>query len=278
MRPFFKKIISAGEVANAYLFTGPQETCKDTPQLFAKMLLCTAGEACGQCPSCRLTSGENHPDLLIISPQKDSIRIESVRETLSRLNFRPTLGKFLVVLIPDADQMTDGAANALLKSLEEPPSHVVFLLTSSSPDLLPPTIRSRCQKILLSASGADPKQKWAELLPLWRTKIFPRLATPGNAPFATASELAETLLKETTELPAFFELMEGWWRDLAVYQSTGEECQLRVATATELAPPLTRWNREKIFRDMDLILETERAIEGNVLKQLAFERLFFELI
>jgi DNA polymerase-3 subunit delta' len=150
---FLRGIISNERVASAYLFTGIQGIGKKTTAVaFALLLNCmdpVAGEACTACESCRKILDGNHPDLFMIEPdqEKKVIRIDQVREIERHLAFLPAFGRYRIIIIDPAENMTDEAANAFLKTLEEPPPRTIFILNVRETGELLPTIVSRCQKV-----------------------------------------------------------------------------------------------------------------------------------
>src|SRR5450631_1493422 len=102
-------------------------------------------DACGVCSSCARIARGVHPDVLVIEPgDNGSIKIEQIRDAVERTGYRPFEGRRRVVIVDDADALVVPAQNALLKTLEEPPSSSMFILVSSRPDVLLPTVRSRC--------------------------------------------------------------------------------------------------------------------------------------
>ena len=108
-------------------------------------------DACGECDACRRIGRNIHPDVLVIEPgDTGTIKIDQVRDAIDRSGYRPFEGRRRVVVIDDADAMVPAAQNALLKTLEEPPSASVFVMVSAIPDSLLPTVRSRCPKLRFS--------------------------------------------------------------------------------------------------------------------------------
>jgi len=106
---------------------------------------------CGQCEVClRWSSEGQHPDLRVLRPDPDQIKIDAVRDTRQWMGFAPSLAPFRFVIVEEAHQLNPAAANALLKTLEEPPDRYAFLLTTTASDLLLPTIRSRCRIVRLA--------------------------------------------------------------------------------------------------------------------------------
>ncbi len=131
-------------VAHAYLFHGEERIGKRfTAMRFAQALNCEEGQdienpdACGLCRSCMQIEAHTHPDFILIEPDRElvnpQIKIEQIRGLEQQIIYRPLIGGFKIVLIDEADRMTIGAANAQLKTLEEPPAHSVIVLTTSRP-------------------------------------------------------------------------------------------------------------------------------------------------
>jgi DNA polymerase-3 subunit delta' len=107
-----------------------------------------AVDACGECPACRRIARGAYPDVVVIEPEESgSIKIEQIRSAVAQTAYRPFEGRFRLIIVDQADAMGTDAQDALLKSLEEPPPHSVFVLVSSRPDTLLPTVRSRCSRL-----------------------------------------------------------------------------------------------------------------------------------
>ena len=140
-----RKLIDGDRLPTSMLFTGPEGIGKKTAAKFVgQYYVCENKNACGKCGKCVRVLKEQSEDVFFLKPDGDSIKIESIREALQFLSLK-ALGRGKFVLIDDADAMTVQAANALLKSLEDPPARTFFILISAHPSRLLATIRSRCQ-------------------------------------------------------------------------------------------------------------------------------------
>lgn len=149
--------IKEDKVCHAYLFCGPRGTGKTTmARLFAKALNCLngTGEQCNSCDSCvKITQG-NHPDVIELDAASNS-SVDDVRTIVDNLSFRPILSKYKIYIIDEVHNMSNEAFNALLKSIEEPPDFVIFILATTDPQKLIPTILSRVQRYDFSKVNDD---------------------------------------------------------------------------------------------------------------------------
>ena len=141
--------VDSQEMTHAWLFTGPPGSGRSSAAVaFAQALVC-ANKGCGTCNECRSAKSGSHPDIEIIRTEGLSIKIEEVRELLTRVAWAPSMGGWRVVVMEDADRLTESAANALLKAIEEPGNRTVWLLCAPTLHDVLPTIRSRCRHIQL---------------------------------------------------------------------------------------------------------------------------------
>jgi DNA polymerase III delta' subunit len=149
-----KGAIEKERIANAYLFSGPPQAGKFlTAQTFAASLLCQSKEIdpCGTCLACRKIEKSVHPDLIVMQKDGQNIKIDQIREIKKIIRFGPHEARYKVLILKDADELSADAAHSFLKILEEPSEKVVFILVTDKEGVLPPTILSRCQRVLFNA-------------------------------------------------------------------------------------------------------------------------------
>ena len=136
-------------MTHAWLFTGPPGSGRSSAAVaFAQALVCPSN-GCATCNACRSVINNAHPDVEVIRTEGLSIKIDEVRELLARVAWAPSMGGWRVVVMEDADRLTESAANALLKAIEEPGSRTVWLLCAPTLHDVLPTIRSRCRHLQL---------------------------------------------------------------------------------------------------------------------------------
>jgi DNA polymerase III subunit gamma/tau len=144
-----KNAVEQNRLAHAYLFVGPRGTGKtSTARILAKALNCIHGPTvtpCGKCDNCREIAGGNSLDVIELDAASNR-GIDDVRELRDNVRYAPAKGRFKIYIIDEVHMLTKEAANALLKTLEEPPKHVIFCLATTEPEKLPITILSRCQR------------------------------------------------------------------------------------------------------------------------------------
>ena len=134
---------------HAWLLTGPPGSGRsNAANAFAAALLCEKA-GCVQCKSCRMVSSGSHPDVSVLSTEKVIISIEEIRQLVSLSHFGGSVGKYQIMIIEDADRMTERSSNVLLKALEEPPAGTIWLLCAPSEADMLPTIRSRVRRVAL---------------------------------------------------------------------------------------------------------------------------------
>ena len=143
-----KNALATGKIAHAYLFAGPRGTGKTTmAKLFAKALNCEEGigHQCNECRNCLAVTDGSHPDVLELDAASNN-GVDEIRDLIDKVKYGTILGRYKVYIIDEVHMLSTGAFNALLKTLEEPPEHVIFILATTEPHKILPTILSRCQR------------------------------------------------------------------------------------------------------------------------------------
>jgi DNA polymerase-3 subunit delta' len=236
------------EMTHAWLFTGPPGSGRSSAAVaFAQALICPKN-GCGTCSDCIAARTSGHPDVEIIRTEGLSIKVEEIRELLTRVAWAPSLSSWRVVVMEDADRLTESAANALLKAIEEPGTRTVWLLCAPTLDDVLPTIRSRCRHLqLFTPSIAAVTQ-----VLIIRDKISPEMAQfaarvsqghIGRARFLATNETARSNRKVIMQLPM----------KLGSLASALEAAQILVDIATEEA------NTASETRDMLEIEKLQQA-------------------
>ncbi|WP_425955195.1 DNA polymerase III subunit delta' [Xylanimonas sp. McL0601] len=147
-------------MTHAWLLTGPPGSGRSVAaRAFAAALQCTGSDGetggCGRCHQCTTTLAGTHPDLTVVATDQVTIRIDEVRDLIGTAARTPSLGRFRVIVVEDADRMAERTTNVLLKAIEEPPTHTVWVLCAPSPQDVLPTIRSRARAVALRVPPAE---------------------------------------------------------------------------------------------------------------------------
>ncbi len=153
-----KNVIKNKKLSHAYLFTGPRGTGKtSSAKLFAKAINCLNprdGDACNECENCKSFNENSNPDIIEMDAASNN-GVDEIREIKNKVNLVPAMSKYKVYIIDEVHMLSIGAFNALLKTLEEPPEYIIFILATTDPQKLPATIISRCQRFDFKSISAD---------------------------------------------------------------------------------------------------------------------------
>ena len=148
-------IADPSTMTHAWLFTGPPGSGRsNAAKAFAAALQCPNG-GCGSCEACAMVLGGTHPDVALVSTDGLSIGVKEARESVRRAALTPALGRWQILIVEDADRLTDQAANALLKSIEEPAPKSLWFLCATAVDDVMVTVRSRCRPVLMRTPSVD---------------------------------------------------------------------------------------------------------------------------
>ena len=162
-----KNALQSGKIAHAYLFAGPRGTGKTSmAKLFAKALNCEHGVGCqcNECKNCKAIIDGSHPDVLELDAASNN-GVDEIRDLIDKVKYGTILGRYKVYIIDEVHMLSAGAFNALLKTLEEPPEHVIFILATTEPHKILPTILSRCQRYdFEKVSDKDIKERLHSIL------------------------------------------------------------------------------------------------------------------
>lgn len=210
-----RRSLVESRVGHAYLITGSPQIGKTTlARTFAQALNCTHPQVterpCGACRACRLVRDGNHPDVQIIEPDGLYLKIDQIRALQHQVALSPVEGHWKVYILREMERATTEAANALLKTLEEPPSHAVLLLTASEVEALLPTIVSRCQPIMLRPLSRQTVEQ--ALIERWqvspeRASLLARLSGGRLGWSVEASQKPSVLERRSQRLDELQELM-----------------------------------------------------------------------
>ncbi len=269
---------------------------------------------CRECPQCRRIEAGIHADVFTVTveeveegPQRKMITIDQVREIERAAALNPFEGRTRVVIIDPADEMTDAAQNAFLKTLEEPPPHVVFILVAAREDRLLPTVHSRCRRIeftllpvetverALADQGIEPEQ--ARLLarlsrgrPGWaieaagdpsrldrrREALDACRAVPGMS-VADRMDLAEKLSERFKEKRApvmeTLAAWQDWWRDVLLAQSGAEEGVGNIDMTDAMREDAARFRKADVLAFVRMLMDARQYLEANVQSRIVLDSL-----
>ncbi|MBN1284912.1 MAG: AAA family ATPase [Anaerolineae bacterium] len=310
----FGKSLANGRLRHAYLVTGPASVGKTTlVRALAQALNCTSAPAarpCGECRSCKLIARGVHPDVPIIEAEEAGgrLKIEQIRDLQTTLALRPVEARYRVPMILRFHEATPAAQDALLKTLEEPPSYVVLLLTAERADGLLETIVSRCQPVtlrplaleqtagVLRAHFGVPGDR-ADLLARlsggrlgWavraaqdpdmlagRDEALDRLEELLRAGRIARFQYAETLAKDKPALLEMLSLWQTYWRDVALLASGSRVPIVNADRAESLRRVAGRVGADAAGRALEAVCRTADYLARNVNTRLAVEVLMLDL-
>lgn len=299
-----RQMLQRDQIPHALLFSGPAQVGKRlAADRLAAALLCATSrtDPCGQCPSCGRLARQEHPDLLLVEPEGENIRIGQIRQLQEEAALAAYEGGRRVVIIDGAEKMNVPAMNSLLKFIEEPPAGVFILLLTPARHMLLATLLSRCAEIpfhrmgvavladALIRRGIAPAQadtaarlsggrfgaalasldqervQWREEAEQWLQDLM-----AGQGALALAAGLAA---RERKEVLAFLDALQLRLRDRMIWSVTGEErLLLSAAAATKTPGNGTTW-----LEALHIVKEVRRAIQGNANLRLLLETLALRL-
>ncbi len=308
-KEILRRALANGKIAHAYLFSGPDGIGKRLmATALARAIVCLEQRGCGHCRACRKIDHQNHPDLHILEPDGNSIKIEQVRALQRDLNLKPLEAPRKICMIEQADTMTVGAANALLKTLEEPRGDTLLILLSAQPNRLLETIRSRCQPlpftrhpnsriqaelekqlgiesteshVLAALSEGSFKKAFGKDRDLYleqRRELLKTLTGLSAGSILPILDFAEQLAADKTVLPDILEIFQAFYRDvLMTLQGRSDEELVNLDLKEKIHRVSGRENVATILDKLEALVEIRRQLDRNVNRQLAMEVLLLKL-
>ncbi len=309
--------LAAQRLRHAYLFTGPAAIGKHTLAIaFAQAIQCEAPDApCGHCRTCQLIAQQRHPGVHVLLPEVSGkiiktakIRIETVRDLIRQFALKPMEGARRVALLVDFESANAESANALLKTLEEPPGAGILIVTAASPEALLPTIVSRCEHVALrplpvAQVQAALQARWqapaaqAELLAQlsggrlgWavgmlqdgaalerRTQHLDTLQTLRSATRRERFNYAESMREDRDAVVEALGLWLTWWRDALLLVHGSRAAITNLDRAAELQACAGKLDPNRAMRFVEQLLGTLQALNQNANLRLALEALLLQL-
>ncbi|NLW23473.1 MAG: DNA polymerase III subunit delta' [Tissierellia bacterium] len=306
-----KKAIEQDQISHSYLFEGEESIGKKLVALaFSKTLLCKeeGGDPCNKCTSCLKFDTFSHPDFLMIEPEKGLIKVEKIYDLIKDLNIAPLESKRKVIIIDDSHRMRMESQNALLKTLEEPPSYINIILISSQANSLIPTILSRCQLVKfypvvredieeLLMTRYDKSLEEARFISHFTKGSVGRAISLSNSQefFQKREELIgiidsiikgnshrifssmDFFLDNKDNYEDILDIILYWFRDLIIYKELGES---RLIVNMDKIPLLSSHSFLSLSHINDIIesiVGTKENIERNVNYQLAMETMLLSI-
>ena len=311
---YISSAVENNRVSHAYILNGERGSGKKMlANLFAMTLLCETGdnEPCGKCHSCKQAESGNHPDIIRVTHEKpNSISVDDIRTQVNNtVDIKPYQGPYKVYIIPQADMMTPQAQNAILKTIEEPPSYAVFLLLTENAETLLPTINSRCVMLKLRNIKDTLIKKYlmenleipdykADMCTAFAQGNMGRAIMLANSDhFNEIREEAVQLLKHISEMELneivaavknisvykleitdYLDIIMIWYMDVLLYKATKE---IDKVVFKDQLQSIKEQARKSSYEGIELILESlEKAkarLKANVNFDLVMELLFLTI-
>ena len=312
--------VSSGSPARSYIFAGPERVGKAAAALrLAQALNCAADDPpCLSCETCRRIGEAKFADVLTVTVETatdgsalKSIAVEQMRDVEATVALAPYEGRKRVVIVDPAEEMSAGAQNAFLKTLEEPPPHVVFVLVSANADRLLETVRSRCRRVdfgLVAGTeieaglierGTDAEQaavlaRLAAGRPGWaleaaaapallakRDEALDEARSLAGMDLADRIDVAEKLSaafkRDRAAVDETLEQWLGWWRDVVLTQSGAGDAIANLDRREQIAADADHHDRAQVTAFIEALRETRQHLRANVQSRIALDALMLRV-
>jgi DNA polymerase-3 subunit delta' len=308
-----QKAMAQKRVGHSYIFSGLSAIGKKTLALeFAQAQNCENAalrqDACGQCSACRKMTRGSHPDIHVLQTQTQFIRIDDVRGIQDQMTFRPLEGGKRVFIIDDADKMNEPAANALLKTLEEPSADNVLILVTARPFRLPQTILSRCRHLRFNPLAAEDVARFlteqkrmepahasalaslsggsigralelnAEDMIAFRAGLSDLIRDAGRHDPMSLLVLASFLGQDKKHAQQGLSILNTYFRDALVYKETTQASMILNADDLAVVASLAdRLEGDELLHNIAVVEKSRQSLDMNVNKSLTLDAMAFKL-
>ena len=310
IKRYFRKAIASGHIAHSYIFEGIEGVGKKMmAQDVAKLLLCEGkgDRPCGVCKACHLIASGNHPDITFVEKDTKVTKIDTIREKVVKdMEIKP-FGPYKIIIINEADTITVEGQNAMLKTIEEPPSYGIVILITKNLSKLLPTIESRCIHIKFNPLNNEQMMNYlaSKSLSEDRKKVFVQFSEGSigivnklledehfleersksirylqqleDANLMQLYDLVKVICEEKDQIGPMLDFWELWYRDLALLKSTDSTNLYYLDYHTSLLDMASKLTYNKISTNIDLVRQAKIQLTQNIYATFVIENLLLKL-
>lgn len=302
--------VDSKRLSHAYIFDGEKGLGKKTvAKIFANRILCQSNESKCNCNSCQMMKKGVHPDFYVVARDGNSIGVDNIRKMQAQVIIKPMYGKFKVFVVQDADTMTTDAQNALLKTLEEPPEHVVIILCSNNYGMLLDTIKSRAVKYSFKRNSNDELEEYISkcgLLEKENKKFLINYACGNIGKLISLiededlSDLRDVVIdyalgvkrmsrlklrsavdffsENKDRVESLLDIIMLVYRDMIIIKETGDDTLLTNLDKRDIMlDRIDEFGNDELLKDIDNVAETIRYIKQNANFSLSIEVMFLKI-
>ncbi|OOO00474.1 MAG: hypothetical protein ATN35_07125 [Epulopiscium sp. Nele67-Bin004] len=305
IKEYFEKILLSGNMPHSYIFQGQAGVGKMTmARAIAKNLICSSQDACNTCKDCHQFEVGTHPDIITL----ETTKIEEVREKVVReINIKPYQSQHKIIFIPQADTLNIQSQNALLKTIEEPPSYATIILMTANVELLLPTIRSRCLIIRFNDLSDTEMKNYFSAINYNKDKeeIYIRFSSGSigtaqklindesfltlrdesinylnrleTADMIALYKIADELVEDKLRLVEILNFWELWYRDIMIYKTNNQAILYYPDYEGLLIDICNKLTYNKISMNLKVIQKSRIDISNNVYAMFVVENLLLDL-